>query len=256
MSSSPLLRLEGVSKHFGGLAALDNISFDVPHGQILGLIGPNGAGKTTLINLITGFSQASAGMITFDGTDISALPPHQIHTSGIARTFQNIRLFTDMTVEENLLVGRHDRTRSGLAGTVFQLPSHRREEQALRTAAAELLAQMGMLAYRYVPAGELAYGDQRRVEIMRALAGEPKLLLLDEPSAGMNEKETEQLGRFILSLRERDITMIVIEHDMNLITQVCDWVQVLNFGRLIGSGTPEHIKSDPAVIVAYLGEED
>lgn len=254
-TAAPLLQLRRTTKHYGGLAALSEVSFDVGPGEIKGLIGPNGAGKTTLLNVISGLTGPTSGTIHLDGNDITDLPAHRITALGISRTYQNIRLFEEMTVEQNLLVGQHVRTRSGLLGTLLVLPSHRREEHTMREKAAGLLRQMHLVDKREVLAGELAYGDQRRVEIMRALAAQPRLLLLDEPSAGMNEAETEQLGEFILSLRGRGITMVVIEHDMNLISQVCDEVVVLNFGRVISQGTPDQVKADPGVIEAYLGEE-
>jgi branched-chain amino acid transport system ATP-binding protein len=254
--ASAILALDQVSKHFGGLAAVSQVSFRVSPGEIKGLIGPNGAGKTTLLNMVSGLTPLSSGTISFEGHDIGNQPAHRIARLGIARTYQNIRLFEEMTVEENLLVGQHVQTRSGLLGTVLALPGQRREERALREQARDLLGRMDMAAKRHLLAGELAYGDQRRVEIMRALGTQPRLLLLDEPSAGMNEAETEELGQFILSLREQGITMVIIEHDMNLIAQVCDQVVVLNFGKVISQGTPAAIRTDPVVIEAYLGEEE
>lgn len=254
--ASPLLQLSNVSKAFGGLSAVSEASFQAASNEIKGLIGPNGAGKTTLLNLISGLQTADSGAILFDGVDISRLPAHKIAALGIARTYQNIRLFGEMTVEQNLLVGRHGRTHSGLLAAVLALPSQRREEQAMREMAGSLLRSMGLEARRSLYAAELAYGDQRRVEIMRALATEPQLLLLDEPSAGMNEAETAQLGDFILRLRDQGITIVIIEHDMNLISQVCDDVVVLNFGRVISQGAPEAIKVDPIVVEAYLGDEE
>ena len=254
--TSPLLTIERVSKHFGGLAAVNKVSFTVQPGEIKGLIGPNGAGKTTLINLISGLSPTSEGAIRFAGDDISCLPAHRIAGLGIARTYQNIRLFGEMTVQENIMVGRHARTHSGVLGAVLALPGQRREEQAMRESAIALLDRMDMAGKSQLFAGELAYGDQRRIEIMRALATEPKLLLLDEPSAGMNEAATVQLGEFILSLRGQDITIVIIEHDMNLISQVCDDVVVLNFGQVISQGRPDVIKADPVVVEAYLGDDD
>ncbi|MEZ4770537.1 MAG: ABC transporter ATP-binding protein [Caldilineales bacterium] len=251
-----LLDLTNISKHFGGLAALNKVSFSVARGEIKGLIGPNGAGKTTLLNIISGLTQETSGTVRFDRADITSLPAHQIAALGIARTYQNIRLFEEMTVEQNLLLGQHTRTKSGMVSSLLLLPRQRREERALRADAVALLQRMDMLDRRDAVAGELAYGDQRRIEIIRALASNPALLLLDEPSAGMNEAETAQLGRFILGVRDQGVTILIIEHDMNLISQVCDQVVVLNFGEVISHGTPGAVQSDPLVIEAYLGQED
>ena len=253
---APLLQLSSVTKHYGGLAALNQVSFEIARGDIVGLIGPNGAGKTTLLNVISGLAQETSGGVLFNGADITSLPAHRIASLGIARTYQNIRLFNEMTVEQNLLLGRHTRTRSGMASSLLLLPRQRREERQLRDDTAALLQRMDMLARRDAIAGELAYGDQRRIEIIRALAADPLLLLLDEPSAGMNESETEQLGRFILDVRNQSVTILIIEHDMNLISQVCDQVVVLNFGEVISQDTPQQVQSDPLVIEAYLGQED
>ncbi len=252
----PLLQLTDITKHYGGLAALSNVSFGVARGQVVGLIGPNGAGKTTLLNIISGLVAETSGAVQFNGADITREPAHRVARLGIARTYQNIRLFEEMTVEQNLLLGRHTRTGSGMASSLLLLPRQRREERALRNDAAALLERMDLLDKRTAVAGELAYGDQRRVEIVRALAADPLLLLLDEPSAGMNASETEQLGRFILSVRDQGVTILIIEHDMALISQVCDQVVVLNFGEVISHGAPQQVQSDPLVIEAYLGQEE
>ena len=252
----PLLDLTDITKHYGGLAALSNVSFAVARGEVKGLIGPNGAGKTTLLNIISGLVAETSGAVQFNGADITSLPAHRVASLGIARTYQNIRLFEEMTVEQNLLLGQHTRTKSGMASSLLLFPRQRREEQALRDDAAALLQRMDLIDKRDAVAGELAYGDQRRIEIVRALAADPLLLLLDEPSAGMNESETEQLGRFILSVRDQGVTILIIEHDMALISQVCDQVVVLNFGEVISHGAPQQVQSDPLVIEAYLGQEE
>lgn len=253
---SAVLETQKLTKRFGGLTAVSRVDLVVPPRTIASVIGPNGAGKTTYFNCITGFYVPDEGEIIFQGQSLVGLAPDQIASRGIARTYQNIRLFEEMTVEQNLLVGRHSRTQSGMASSVLLLPRQRREERQLRRDAAALLQRMDMLDRRDAVAGELAYGDQRRIEIMRALASDPVLLLLDEPSAGMNESETEQLGRFILSVRDQGVTILIIEHDMNLISQVCDQVVVLNFGEVISHGTPQQVQNDPLVIEAYLGQEE
>lgn len=255
-TSQPLLQLIDVTKYFGGLAAVSDVSFAVSEGQVHGLIGPNGAGKTTLLNLVSGLEPLTSGDIRFRGRSVAGMPAHAITELGVARTYQNIRLFSDMTVEENVLLGHHSRIESSWLSAVLALPRQRQEERAIRQQANALLAHMDMQQHRRALADELAYGDQRRVEIARALASEPKLLLLDEPSAGMNVPETAQLGQFILALRDQSITIMIVEHDMKLISQVCDQVVVLNFGRVISQGTPERVQSDPAVIEAYLGEDE
>lgn len=251
-----MLELSHVTRHFGGLAAVNDVSFVVERGQILGLIGPNGAGKTTLLNLISGLVPLTSGEIRLAGRSLAGLPAHRIAQAGIARTYQNIRLFEEMTVLDNLLVGCHLRARTSWLAALLALPTQRREEAALRVHARALLERMGMQEVERDRAGALAYGNQRRVEILRAIAADPILLLLDEPGAGMNATETGQLGEFILSLREQGLTLIVIEHDMNLIAQVCDRVVVLNFGEVISQGTPNEIKADRRVIEAYLGTEE
>jgi ABC-type branched-subunit amino acid transport system ATPase component len=251
-----MLRLDQVSRQFGGLAAVSNVSFEVEQGQIVGLIGPNGAGKTTLLNLISGLDQATGGMIRFKGQEIQKRPAHLISRMGIARTYQNIRLFAEMSVLENVVIGTHTRGRATLPEALFLLPRYRREERTLRELAAQLVARLGLDDVAVAAADTLSYGDQRRVELARALATDPSLLLLDEPTAGMNAAETERLGQLVLDLRAQGLTVLVVEHDMAFISQVCDRVVVLNFGQVIAHGTPEAIKADPLVIEAYLGRSD
>lgn len=251
-----MLNVTSLTKQFGGLTAVNNVSFAIQKGEILGLIGPNGAGKTTLINLISGLSQPTSGRIQFNGQEIAGQPAHKLCALGISRTYQNIRLFGEMSVLGNVLAGRHLKTPTATRLWKWLLPwpdpAARQQEQISRDLLRRL--EMGHLSGR--SAAELSYGDQRRVELARALATEPRLLLLDEPTAGMNRAETHQLGEIILQLRDEGVTILVIEHDMDLISQVCDRVDVLNFGLLIASGTPEQVRSDTAVIEAYLGDED
>ncbi len=251
-----MLKLSNVSRHFGGLAAVNDVSFDVESGQVVGLIGPNGAGKTTLLNLISGLDQPSSGEIQFNGKLIQKLPPHKINQLGIARTYQNIRLFAEMSVRENIIVGMHTQGKAGLVSATLMTPAYRAEEKHLREQADILAARLGLDLFADSPADALSYGDQRRVEIARALATHPKLILLDDPTAGMNAAETARLGELILSLRDEGLTVLVIEHDMTFISQVCDRVIVLNFGEVIASGTTEEIKTNPLVIEAYLGVEE
>jgi branched-chain amino acid transport system ATP-binding protein len=251
-----MLTLSGVSRRFGGLQALANIELSVGSGRIIGLIGPNGAGKTTLINNISGLDHPTAGSIRFGDADITAAPPHRITRLGIARTYQNIRLFGSMSALQNLLIGQHIQGRGSLLGSVFMLPAFHREERRLRDRAFELLRRFGLEGSASTPASSLPYGAQRRLELARALATNPKLLLLDEPTAGMNPAETRALGEHILRLRAEGLTVLVIEHDMAFIHQVCDEIYVLNFGQIIAHGTPQDIKSNPAVIEAYLGQDD
>ena len=251
-----MLVLNQVSRHFGGLAAVNQVSFEVQSGQIMGLIGPNGAGKTTLLNLISGLDRPTHGGIHLNDRPIHHLKPHQINQLGIARTYQNIRLFADMTVLENVIVGMHTRNKTSLLQAALMLPSYWAEEKWLRCEAQKLIDRLRLGETSHMPAGALSYGAQRRVEIARALATVPKLLLLDEPTAGMNAAETASLGDFILSLRAEGLTVLVIEHDMAFITQVCDQVVVLNFGEVIARGAPYQIKADPLVVEAYLGAEE
>ena len=251
-----LLQVQGLSRSFGGLMAVGNVSFDVAAGEIFGLIGPNGAGKTTVFNLMTGLTPPTAGNVMFEGKDISRLSPHRIAQLGVARTFQNIRLFGKLDVLQNVLIGRHIHTHGSTLSGMFGLPGARAEERKAHTRALELLDLVGLSGRAGAQAGSLPYGDQRRLEIARALALEPRLLLLDEPAAGMNPNEKQVLSDFIREIRRTfDLTVLLIEHHVPLVMGLCDRIAVLNFGQMIALGDPAHVKSDPQVIEAYLGEE-
>ncbi len=250
-----LLSLNQVSRQFGGVRALTDVSLEIQAGEIFGLIGPNGAGKTTLFNVLTGMIPPSSGDMVFEQRPLQGLPAHQILQRGIARTFQNIRLFAGLTALDNVMIGRHTRSRAGVWGGITRNRQTRAEEAALRQHAEALLHQVGIGRHSNTLASNLSYGDQRRLEIARALASEPKLLALDEPAAGMNPAERNTLRELILELRQsHQLPVLVIEHDVKWMMALCDRIAVLDFGEKIAEDTPERIRSHPRVIAAYLGQ--
>ena len=253
----PVLDVRNLGIDFGGLTAVDGFNITIGPTEISGLIGPNGAGKTTIFNLLTGVYQPTRGSVLINGIDIKGMPVHKVNKLGIARTFQNIRLFSDMTALDNVKVGMHNEIKCSFLSSLLHLPGYHKAEKRANEKAMELLEFMGLGDVAHVKAGSLPYGVQRRLEIVRALASNPSIILLDEPAAGMNPSETAELMHQIRRIRDTfHIAIFLIEHDMNLVMNVCEAIAVVNYGRIIAKGTPEEIRSNPAVIEAYLGKEE
>lgn len=251
-----MLQVEGLTKHFGGVSAVNNLSFKVPEGSIYALIGPNGAGKTTVFNLVTGMLRPDCGRVSLEGRSLNGLQPSQIAAMGIARTFQNLQLFERMTVLENVMTGAYLRGRRGFIRSMLRKPGAAPEDKSIELEALDLLSRVGLLEQADCLAGQLPFGQQRLLEIARALAARPRAILLDEPAAGLNSEETKELADLLKSLKKRNITMVLVEHDMDTVMEVADLILVLNFGEAIFEGTPEEVQAHPEVIKAYLGEED
>ena len=251
-----ILKTEHITQRFGGLVALSDISMEVRSGEIIGIIGPNGAGKTTLFNVITGIYTPTEGTVSLLGQNVTGWKPHKITQLGFARTFQNIRLYARLSVRDNVISGMHCHTKSGILSSVFNTKSKRQEEKQCEEEADEILKLLDLYKFRFEMSTSLTYGAQRKLEIARALATHPKLLLLDEPAAGMNEQETADLANIVYRLKEMGYTILLIEHDMKFVMNICERLYVLNNGCMIASGTPAEIKVNPVVVEAYLGKED
>ena len=249
-----MLRINGITRLFGGLIALDDVSLTVRKGDITGVIGPNGAGKTTLFNIVTGIYNPTSGTVHLDNKDVSGFPPEKLARLGMVRTFQNIELFGQMSVLENVMVGLHTRSHSGILACAFKLPGHLREERVIREKAMQWLEFVGIADLARVEAANLPFGKGRLLEIARAMAIEPHIILMDEPAAGLNSRETIDLALLIRKVRESGITVALVEHDMELVMDVCDHILVLNLGRKLAEGSPREIQENPQVIAAYLGE--
>lgn len=250
-----MLEVKDVTVKFGGLYANKDITLEVKAGSITGLIGPNGAGKTTFFNAISGVYKPTSGKVFFEGRDITGLPPYKINHLGMTRTYQIINLFKKMSVLENVMVGMHGQMKQGFFSSMLKTPKERQEEALVREKAYELLDFVNLTKYAKEPSGTLSYGDQRKLEIVRGLASNPKLILLDEPCAGMNSREKESLNELLYRIRERNVTILIIEHDMKVVMGVTDYIYVLNYGKLLAQGTPKEVQQNPDVIAAYLGEE-
>ena len=250
-----LLDVSGVSKRFGGVAAVRDVSFQVEAGMIKAIIGPNGAGKTTLFNLVSGFVPPDAGAVRLDGEAIQGRRPHEVAARGLSRTFQHIKLFAQMTALENVMVGRHLRARSGFVSGMLHLPWTRREDRAVRERALEVMDLLGIAALAQAEATALSYGQQRAVELARALASDPRIVLLDEPAAGLNMRETRELAKLVSRIRDRGVTVLLVEHDMSLVMGISDEVLVLSYGEKIAEAVPREVQKDPEVVRIYLGDD-